>query len=230
MSIPLLILPPLPPSPQQSCSLGVQSWQDQGLPLPLVPLLDYSLLPVQLEPRVSPCIVVPGSSGWHCWSYGVSNPFKLFQSFLWFLQRGFSVQWFAPGICLCISCILAVSFRRDLHTVPVNLYFFVHPSYLVWWLYMYGPHVWQALNGCSFSLCSKRCLPIPSQGILVPLLKKEWSIRILVILLEFHVFCAFRVIEAFGLISTYQWVHTMCVFLWLGYLTQDDIFQFHPFA
>jgi len=29
---------------------------------------------------------------------------------------------------------------------------------------------------------------------------------------------------------TYQWVHIMFVFLWLGYLTQDDIFQFHPFA
>jgi len=28
--------PPLPPSLQQSRSLGVQSWQDQGLPLPLV--------------------------------------------------------------------------------------------------------------------------------------------------------------------------------------------------
>jgi len=31
--LPLPILPPLPLCPQQSCSLGVQSWQDQGLPL-----------------------------------------------------------------------------------------------------------------------------------------------------------------------------------------------------
>ena len=31
---------------------------------------------------------------------------------------------------------------------------------------------------------------------------------------------------ASGLISTYQWVHTMCVLLWLAYLTQDAIFQF----
>jgi len=53
----LPILPPLLPSPQESHSLGVQLWQDQGLPLPLVPLLGYSLLPMQLEPRVSPCIV-----------------------------------------------------------------------------------------------------------------------------------------------------------------------------
>jgi len=106
----------------------------------------------------------------------------------------------------------------------------LHPSYLVWWLYMYGPHVGQALNGCSFCLCYKLCFPIPCQGYSCSPLKKEWSICILVFLLEFHVFCAFRVIWAFGLIATYQWVHTMCVFLWLGYLTQDDIFQFHPFA
>jgi len=107
----------------------------------------------------------------------------------------------------------------------------IHPSYLVWGIYMYGPHEGQPVNGCSFCLCSKLCHPIPSQGyILVPLLKKEWNIRILVILLEFPVFCAYRVIWAFGLIATYQWVHTMCVFLWLGYLTQDDIFQFQPFA
>jgi len=40
----------------------------------------------------------------------------------------------------------------------------LHPSYLVWWLYKYGPHVGQALNGFSFCLCSKLCLLIPSQG------------------------------------------------------------------
>jgi len=138
----------------------------------------------------------------------------------------FSVQRFNDGICLRICCILAVFLRRDLHLVPVTLHFFVHPSYLVWWLYMYWPYVRQALNRCSFCLCSKFCLPIPS---LFPP-SKEWSIRILVILLDFHVFCASRVIQAFGLIVTYQWMHTMCVILWLGYLSQDDIFQVHPFA
>ena len=38
------------------------------------------------------------------------------------------------------------------------------------------------------------------------------------------------VLWASGLISAYQWVNTMCVFLWLGYHTQDDIFYFHLFA
>jgi hypothetical protein len=38
------------------------------------------------------------------------------------------------------------------------------------------------------------------------------------------------VCQTFGLISTYQWLHTMCFLLWLGYLTQHDIFKFHLFA
>jgi len=44
-------------SPQESHYLRVQPWQDQWLPLPLMTLLGYSLLPMMLEPRVSPCIV-----------------------------------------------------------------------------------------------------------------------------------------------------------------------------
>jgi hypothetical protein len=34
----------------------------------------------------------------------------------------------------------------------------------------------------------------------------------------------------FELIFMYQWVYTMCVLLWLSYLTQDDNFKFHPFV
>jgi len=76
----------------------------------------------------------------------------------------FSVQWFAAGIRLCICCILAVS--------PGEIYIWflsactslLHPSCLIGWLYMYGPHVGQVLKGCSFCLCSKLCLPIPFQG------------------------------------------------------------------
>jgi len=44
----------------------------------------------------------------------------------------------------------------------------------------------------------------PAKGILVPLLKKEGSIHSLLILFEFHVFWASRIIQAFGLIATYQ--------------------------
>jgi len=76
----------------------------------------------------------------------------------------FSVQWFAAGIHLCICCIWVCLSEE------ISIWFlsacpsFLHPSYLVWWLYMYGPHVGQALNGCSFCRCYKLCLPIPSQG------------------------------------------------------------------
>jgi hypothetical protein len=53
------------------------------------------------------------------------------------------------------------------------------------------------------------------------------------VLLEFHVFRKLYLIswifQVSGLISTYQWVHIMWVLLWLGYLTQDDTLQVHPF-
>jgi len=92
--------------------------------------------------------------------------------------------------------------------------------------HMWG-RLWMGVPSASVLIFAS--LPSP-KGILVPLLKKEWCIRIFIILLKFNVFCASWVIWAFGLISTYHWVQTMCVFLWFSYLTQDDIFQFHPFA
>ena len=62
--LPLLLpytgIPPIHPPhcpPPYSPELAVQPWQDQGLSLPLVPQQGYSLLHMQLEPRVSPCIV-----------------------------------------------------------------------------------------------------------------------------------------------------------------------------
>jgi len=60
-------------------------------------------------------------------------------------------------------------------------------------------HMWGRLwmGVPSASVLNFASLSLP-KGILVPLLKKEWSIHILIILLEFHVFCASRVIQAFG--------------------------------
>jgi len=63
----------------------------------------------------------------------------------------FAVFW------LCLS--------REIYIWLLSAYtYFLHPSYLIGWLYMYGTHVGQALNGCSFCLCSKLCQPIPWQG------------------------------------------------------------------
>jgi len=127
------------------------------------------------------------------------------------------VQWWhSPMYLLYSGCVSQEIYIRFLSACTSLL----HPSYLIGWLYMYGPHVGQALNGCSFCLCSKLCLPIPSHGYSCSPFKEGVK----------HMFCASRVIQAFGLIATFQWVHTMCVFLWLGYLTQDDIFQFQTFV
>ncbi|EDM12931.1 ciliary neurotrophic factor, isoform CRA_d [Rattus norvegicus] len=42
-----------------------------------------------------------------------------------------------------------------------------HPSCLIGWLYMYGPHVGEALNGCSFCFCFNLCLSIHIGGIFI---------------------------------------------------------------
>jgi len=56
-------------------------------------------------------------------------------------------------------------------------------------------HMWG--RRCSFCLWNFASL-FPAKGIPDHLLEKEWNIRILVILLEFHVLGAFRLIQAFG--------------------------------
>jgi hypothetical protein len=77
------------------------------------------------------------------------------------------------------------------------------------------------------SLLSKSLPPSTSLEYFVPSSKKElmhplfglpysWaSCGQWLVSWVFHTLC---------LISTYQWVHSRCVLLWLSYLTQDDIF------
>jgi len=128
LSLPHTGIPPINPPhcPSHSPALGVQPWQDQGLPLPLVLLLWYSLLPMKSEPRVSPCIVFrQWLSPWKLCLLGiVVQPLRALPVLSLIPSTGvlFSVQWFAAGIRLCICCILAVSLRRDLHP------HFGHPS------------------------------------------------------------------------------------------------------
>ena len=55
-----------------------------------------------------------------------------------------------------------------------------------------------------------------------PLLPSSWA--------SFDMWIISWVFWTSGVICAYQWVHTMCVLLWLGHLTQDDILQFHPLA
>jgi hypothetical protein len=75
---------------------------------------------------------------------------------------------------------------------------------------MMDPRVWQSLDGPSFCLSSKLCF--------VPNSKKGQSVHILVfVLLEFHVFCKLYLVsyifKVSELMSTYQYVHIMCVLL-----------------
>jgi len=130
----------------------------------------------------------------------------------------FSVQWFAASICLCIWHVLVVSLRRDLYLVPVSMHFLAS-SILSSLVAIYGPHVGQVLNGHSLSRCSKLCLLITSygyfcspfkEGVKHPHFGHPW------------VSCgpciASWVIQAFGLISTYQTLLVslvcVCVCVW----------------
>ena len=77
-----------------------------------------------------------------------------------------------------------------------------------------------------FSLCSTLCLCNSFHGYLVPPLRRTevstlWSSFFLIFMWFVNCILGIRV---FGLIYTYKWVYIMCVLLWLGYLTQDNIF------
>jgi hypothetical protein len=97
------------------------------------------------------------------------------------------------------------------------------------------PQVGESLDGLPYSLCSTFCLCICFCEYFVPLSKKDWSTHTLVFLLfgshmVYELNIEYWVLWIFGLISTYQWAHTVCVLFWLSYFTQDDIFKFHPYA
>jgi len=106
----------------------------------------------------------------------------------WFL-----VQWFAVSIFLCIWHILAVSLRRDQYPVIVSLHFLTSSILNSFGVCTYMGYMWVRLwmAGPSVTLMNFASLS-PVTGILVPLLKKEWSICILVILLQLHVVCVWH--------------------------------------
>jgi len=85
----------------------------------------------------------------------------------------FSVPWFADGIHLCICCILGCLSGEIYIWFLLACTSLLHPSYLTGWLYMYGPHVGQALNGCSVCLCSKLCPPFLQFLSSEPVVSKE---------------------------------------------------------
>jgi len=97
---------------------------------------------------------------------GVSSPLKLLQFFLSFLQRGSYSQF--SGLLLAYASVFAVFWLCLSGEIYIRLLSactsLLHPSCLIGWLYMHGPHVGQALNGCSFCVCFNLCLSILCQG------------------------------------------------------------------
>ena len=89
--------------------------------------------------------------------------------------------------------------------------------------------VGQSQVGLSFRFCFTFCSHNSSFEYSVPSSKKHPHFG-LPSRCSYGLWIVSWIFWTFQLISTYQWVHTMCVLLWLGYLTQDDTFRFHIFA
>ena len=97
---------------------------------------------------------------------------------------------------------------------------------------MFGSCLWDgflraAVSGWSFLQCfSTICLCNSFHGYFVPP-SKCTHFGLPSSLVSCVLWIVSQVFQASGLISIYQWVCIMCVLLWLGYLTQDDILQIH---
>ena len=136
------------------------------------------------------------------------------------------------SIHLCICQSLTEPFRTQAYQAHVSKHF--PASEIAFW---FGDCIWEgspggAVSGWPFPQSLLHTLSLYFLlWVFFPLLRTEasklWSSFFLSFI--WSVSCIMG-IPTFFLISTYKWVHTMCVLLWLGYLTQNSIFYFHPFA
>jgi len=175
-----------------------------------------------------------GSSGglvdwYYCSSYGAKSPFSSFNPYS-NCSNGdpFSVQWFAVSVCLCFCKALTEPLGRQLYQDPVSMHFLAFPIVSGFGIYIWdGSLSWGSLWMAFPSDSAPRFVSIFSPvSILFPIIRRTetftlwhsfflsfmWSVNFIVGIL------------IFDLISSYQWVHTMCVLLWLGYLTQNEVF------
>ena len=167
-------------------------------------------------------------SSYSCFFYGVANPFSSLGISSTSI-RGDSVLNAMVGCKhppLYLSGTSGASHETAITGFCQQTLVGIHNSVWIWWLYTGWIHTWGSLWMVNPSFITPHFVYVtPSMGIFVPPSKKDRSIHTLVfLLLKFHVFLVSWVFWASGLISTYQWMHTMCVLLWLSYLTQDDIF------
>jgi hypothetical protein len=87
------------------------------------------------------------------------------------------------------------------------------------------PRVGQSLDGPSFCLSPELCLCNCLHGYLFPILRRKEVSTLCTSILSSM--CSANCILGSLSFCAYQWVHNMCVLLWLGYLTQYDILQIH---
>ena len=144
-----------------------------------------------------------------------------------------SGQGLAMTIWVFIFHNLTENFRRYPYHAPIIRTSQHLQYYLVLaTTYRTDVQVGQSLNGLSFCLCSTFCPHNTSWDYSVPSSTMHgasalWSYFFSFIWSLNWIYC---ILWTFWLISTYQWVHTMCILLWLCYLTQDNIFKFLAFT
>ena len=143
------------------------------------------------------------------------------------------VQWLSASICLCKA--LAGPLRRQPYKAANNMHILAS---IIMSVFMFGNFIWGWLSrgtvsGWPFLQSLLYTLsPYLLLWVFCSSSKTDWSTYTLVFLLwaSCDLWIVSWLIEAFGLISNCQWVYTMCILVWLGYLTQGDIFWFYLFA
>ena len=160
-----------------------------------------------------------------CSSYGVENPFS---SFSHFSNSSIGNPIGDPMLCPMVGCEyhpLCLPPLRDSYIRLLSACAW-HPTIVSGFGdYICDGSPGEAVSGWPFLQSMLHTLsPHVFLWVFCSLLLRTKSPTLWSSVLSFmwSVTCILR-IRDFGLISVYQWVHSMCVVLWLGYLTQDDI-------
>jgi hypothetical protein len=135
-----------------------------------------------------------------------------------------SVSWLAVNLHFCICQALAEPLRRQLYQAPVSKHLLASTIVSRFGNCIQDGSVAQSLDGLCFSFYSTLCLCNSDMGSLIPKMDRHiHTSGVLSSWASCGLWIVSWVFRASGLMSTNQWVHTKCVLLWLGYLTQDDI-------
>jgi hypothetical protein len=204
----------------------MQSLQYQGASLPGDGRLGHLLLHMQLETWALGVLFTP----YCCSTYRVADPFSSLGTFSSSFIRGpvfHSIDDCEHPLLYLPGTGIASNKTAKPGSCQQNLAGICN-SICVWWLI-----VGWIPGSCSlwivhpFVLAPNFVSVIPFMDILFPILRRyevatHWSSFFLIYLC--FASCILDILCFWAIISTYQWVQTMCVLFWLGYLTKDDIF------